>query len=134
MVFDLSTKSFKYTLKCVKPYYTPSYERIATYGNESNYVALDVYGDVKVFYKDEMYERASEMPDELLDKFKKANYMIDDDFYVANNNWFAYVHVLNGVIQPNDIVCENDLSEMSAQQLKEDMEELWSYFNMKGGS
>ena len=74
------------------------------------------------------------MPDELLDKFKKANYMNDDDFYVANNNWFSYVHVLNGVIQPNDIVCEDYLSEMSAQQLKEDMEELWNYFNMRGGS
>ena len=131
---DNTFEIYKDLSECQDSMLFDCYERIATYGNESNYVALDVYGDVKVFYKDEMYERASEMPDELLDKFKKANYMNDDDFYVANNNWFAYVHVLNGVIQPNDIVCEDYLSEMSAQQLKEDMEELWSYFNMKGGS
>ena len=131
---DNTFEIYKDLSECQDSMLFDSYERIAKYGNDSNYVALDVYGDVKVFYKDEMYKRASEMPQELLDKFKNTNYMNDSDIYIGNNNWFDYIYVLNGVIQPNDIVCENDLSVMSAQQLKEDMEELWHYFNSKGGS
>lgn len=131
---DNTFEIYKDLSECQDSMLFDSYERIAKYGKDSNYVALDVYGDVRVFYKDEMYRRASEMPKELLGKFRNGNYMNDSDIEVCNNNWFDYVHVLNNVIQPNDIVCEDDLTSMSAQQLKEDMEELWHYFNSKGGS
>ena len=121
---DNTFEIYKDLSECQDSMLFDSYERIAKYGNESNYVALDVYGDVRVFYKDEMYRRASEMPQELLDEFKNGTYMNNPDIEVCNNNWFDYIHVLDNVIQPNDIVCEDDLPSMSAQQLKEDMEEL----------
>ena len=131
---DNTFEIYKDLSECQDSMLFDSYERIATYGNDGNYVALQVSGYVNVYYKDDRYHLASEMPKELLDEFKNGTYMNNPDIEVCNNNWFDYIHVLDNVIQPNDIVCENDLPSMSAQQLKEDMEELWKYFNSRGGS
>ena len=104
-------------------------ERIATYGTDDNYVALDVYGDVSVLYEDDSYNRASEMPEELLERFRTGTAYNYDKLEIKMNNWFAYVHVINGNIDPDDIVCETDISVLSESELQEDMKEVWEYFN-----
>ena len=70
-----------------------------------------------------------EMPEELLDRFRTGTAYNDDKLEIKMNNWFAYVHVLNGNIDPDDIVCESDISVLSESELQEDMKEVWEYFN-----
>lgn len=125
MTFELYHK----LSECTDSMLFDCYERIATFGTDDNYVALDVYWDVSVLYEDESYNRASEMPEELLDRFRTGTAYNDDKLEIRMNNWFAYVHVLNGNIDPDDIVCESDISVLSESELQEDMKEVWEYFN-----
>lgn len=125
MTFELYHK----LSECTDSMLFDCYERIATFGTDDNYVALDVYGDVSVLYEDESYNRASEMPEELLDRFRTGTAYNDDKLEIKMNNWFAYVHVLNGNIDPDDIACESDISVLSESELQEDMKEVWEYFN-----
>lgn len=106
-------------------------ERIAIYGTDDNYVALDVYGDVRVEYGEDIYCRASEFPPKLIRLFKEGKANSEHGVYVGYNNWFDYVHVLNGCIMSDDVVCESDISKMTKAELKEEMKEMYEYFNQE---
>lgn len=104
-------------------------ERIAKYGTDDNYVLLTVYGEVRVEYKGEYYYRVTDMPQDLVDMFENGRAYDSDYVYIGNNNWFDYVHIVNGEVQHNDIVCESDISKMTKEELKAEMLEMYKYFN-----
>lgn len=103
--------------------------RIATYGTDDNYVAIDVSGDVYVEYNGDCYHSASEMPSELIKLFKTGKAYETNEVYIGYYNWFDYVHVLNGCIMPDDTVCESDISKMTKEDLKAEMQDMYNYFN-----
>lgn len=115
--------------KCKDSMLFDSHESIATYGTDDNYISLDVYGEVNVYYKDELYYRASEMPDELLEHFRNGTADCNEEIYIQNNNWFAYVHVVNNITDYNDFLCESAISKMTELELLAEMQEVWDYFN-----
>lgn len=51
-------------------------------------VSVRVCGEVRVDYKDDRYAAASEMPDELLAKFRDGSAYDDPDVNIIDNNWF----------------------------------------------
>lgn len=72
---------------------------IAEYHNDETniHLSLQVCGEVKIEYKDSIYEGASEFPQELTDLIRNGYYdeegmhhSFEDnpDVYVCNNNWF----------------------------------------------
>ena len=104
-------------------------ERIAKYGTDDNYVLLTVYGEVRVEYKGKYYYRATDMPQALVDMFENGRAYDSDYVYIGESNWFDYVHVLNGQIMAEDIACESDIAEMTKEELKAEMSEMYKYFN-----
>ena len=102
--------------------------QIATYGTDDDYVSLEVCGEVRVFHKNSRYGSASEMPNELL-AILAGDYWENNEVEVVDNNWFDYVHILEGKVQHNDLVCKTDLSKLSPNDLKQEMEEVLNWFH-----
>lgn len=119
---------FKKLSDCKDSLLFDSGEQIATYGTKDTYVSLEVYGEVKVIYKNQVYHSACEMPPELLEIFKSGDYGDDSNVEVLDNNWFDYVYVKNGQPQSNDYVCESDISSMLESELETEMAEYLRYF------
>lgn len=94
-------------------------------------VDLRIVGEVAVTYKDEVYHRPSEFPDELRSLIEENpnQWMTDDDVYVGLNNWFEYIFDTEGH------VLEDDLSKMNSNDVLDDMKELakWYFDGEKGG-
>ena len=103
--------------------------QIAIYVTKDNYVSLEVYGDVALEYKDEIYHSVDEMPKELISMIKAGKVWDCEEVCIKSNNWFEYVHVLNNVVQPDDYVCEEDISKMTADELKVTLQTVWTYYN-----
>ena len=120
---------YKSLKECIDSMLFDSGVRIAIYGTDDNYVAIDVYGDVHVEYNGDCYYSASEVPPELIKLFKTGKAYEINDVYIGYSNWFDYVHVLNGCIMPDDTVCESDLSKMTKEDLKAEMQDMYNYFN-----
>lgn len=104
--------------------------QIATYGTPDNYVSLEVMGDVKVDYNGNRYRYATEMPEELLEKFK-VDYWNDEDIEIIDNNWFEYIHVLNGIriIQEESVTFDDALYQYTEEDLEEALREVYEWFN-----
>jgi hypothetical protein len=51
-------------------------------------VSVRVCGEVRVDYKDSRYASASQMPEELLAKFRDGSAYCDPDVNIIDNNWF----------------------------------------------
>ena len=81
-------------------------------------VAIKAQGHVKVYYKDELYKHANQMPQELIEKFKDGSVLYDDDCYITENNWWETLWGFNGhsdgevfEIIPCDFEDEQDIRE-----------------------
>ena len=99
-----------------------------TYGDEHLEISLKVCGEVAVTYKDEIFHRPSDFPDELIQIIKEHPYDWDiyapsgegnDDFecyiYVSMNNWFEYLFDGDGDVY------EEDLAEATPGMILDDM-------------
>ena len=51
-------------------------------------ISVRVCGDVRVTYKDNLYKASSQMPEELLEKFRDSSAYEDPDVTIIDNNWF----------------------------------------------
>lgn len=51
-------------------------------------ILLEVYGEVEVYYKDEAFYSASDMPDELLKLFHDGSAYNHPDVSIVESNWF----------------------------------------------
>lgn len=125
-------KSFKLFVpleKCVDSMLFDSGEVIAIMELDDTYsVCIEVMGEVRVTYKDELYTKASDMPDELLAKFRDLSAYEDNDIYIGNNNWFDIIFKKNGVIDPDDDVA--DIEGLSEDELKELMYDALMHYRM----
>ena len=65
-------------------------------GDNQYNISVIAEGDVRVFYKDNCYRCASQMPDELLDKFESGAINDDPDYYCDMNNWWEVEVYKNG--------------------------------------
>ena len=118
-------------------------EEIATgvfsYGDDELEVTLQVSGEVAVTFKDEVYHRPSDFPEELVQLIKEHPYdwdvcappeEEDDEYecyvYVGLNNWFEYIFDCEGSVY------EDDLAEATPEMILEDMTYLarW-YFELE---
>ena len=61
---------------------------IARLENDKYAVTLEVRGEVRVVFDDEVYKSVSQMPDELVQLFHDGKAYDDERVYVDMNNWF----------------------------------------------
>ena len=101
---------------------------------------LKVCGEVSVTFKDVVYHKPSEFPDELVDCIKahpnnwdvyspsgEGNDESEGDIYVGLNNWFEYIWTNNNTGMTDSIVCEQDISKMNASDIFKEMLEVAQY-------
>lgn len=88
-------------------------------------VDLRISGEVRVFYKGIPYDRASDFPEELLALIREKPMEWDNekDVEICSNNWFEYIYH-SDAYGDDDIMCEDDISNMSVEELKSEMQEL----------
>lgn len=76
-------------------------------------ITLEVQGDVKVFYKNEMYKCASQMPDELIKIFHDG---YEDPeaigLNVCENNWFEIYIEEDGQCVLSDVACPEGMNNI----------------------
>lgn len=90
------------------------------YGNWSCYV--DITGEKRVYYKDDIYKYANDYPEELIEAFKNGTADNNEDIYISENNWFDIVVYKDGEYIADDVV-GYDISKYDKKQLKEMMKE-----------
>lgn len=103
---------------------------IATYGTKNDYVKIDVCGDIDVTDENTgiNYRWPSRMPPEILEQFENGTAYENEKLRIDSNNWFAYVHVKDGITDDNDFVCEDEISTWTPGMLRTKMEELAEYY------
>ena len=75
-------------------------------------VILETQGKVTVVYKDELYCKASDMPEELLKLFHEGGFSPNnEDVCVNENNWFELIIIENGKIVESMVVDAENISE-----------------------
>lgn len=63
--------------------------QICTLGNSDYLVSLEVHGEVRVTFNDEVFRTPSDFPDELKALIREnEDWQFADNVYVGNNNWF----------------------------------------------
>lgn len=86
-------------------------------------VSLEVRGDVRVLFGEYVYTNPLEFPDELKTLIKSDKHWdTNEKVYVSLNNWFEYI-----ITTPNGsdgVVCEDDISKFTVEQLKQKMTEV----------
>lgn len=98
---------------------------IATYEEYGRKVVIEVQGHVLVYFKGERYFHWSDFPEELQGIFKNGTAYEDEQVVIQNNNWFDIFLIED---ENNDDVYERDLSKITEQDLKQDMQEWLDYF------
>ena len=93
--------------------------RIKAVSDSSNHddtdilITLEVQGHVKVFYKDDMYKCASQMPDELIKIFHDG---YEDPeaigLNVCENNWFEIYIEEGGQCVLSDVACPEGMNDI----------------------
>ena len=63
-------------------------QEVITHKYKGYDVSVRVCGEVRVNYKDSRYASASQMPEELLAKFRDGSAYDDPDVNIIDNNWF----------------------------------------------
>lgn len=82
-------------------------------------VKLVVNGEICIEYLDRIYENSSEFPAGLVEIIKNVEYWeCHKDLYVFKHNWFEYIFAVNDRDFEKGIMFENNLSQLSVEQLK----------------
>ena len=96
----------------------------ATVSSESGDVdiLIQARGSVKVYYKDEMFKCASQMPQELIDKFKDDSAWDDDDCEIIDSNWWELFWDYSGntdCFENAEVFNANPMDFKNEQEIKE---------------
>ena len=92
--------------------------QICSYGTEDNYVQVIIRGYVTVYYKDERYSHASEMPDELVRMFRTGKaYKHPYEVTINENNWYEIEWIKDGECVHGDVF------EIGTPATKKELEE-----------
>ena len=85
-------------------------------------ILIQARGSVKVYYKDEMFKCASQMPQELIDKFKDDSAWDDDDCEIIDSNWWELFWDYNGntdCFENAEVFNANPMDFKNEQEIKE---------------
>lgn len=63
-------------------------ETIAILDVDKYRVTIEVYGDKRIIFKNQVYKSAYNYPDELKEIIKRGNYFNNNDIEIIDNNWF----------------------------------------------
>lgn len=88
---------------------------IATLSFGDSEASIMVCGEVRVTFKDELYRKPSEFPEELKEIIRAGHVFDHEDVYVGNNNWFAIQFRDGTEWDPNDDVV--DVEGLSKQEI-----------------
>ena len=88
---------------------------IATLSFGDSEAAILVCGEVRVTYKDELYRKPSEFPEELKEIIRAGHVFDHEDVYIGNNNWFAIQFRDGTEWDSNDVVV--DVEGLSKQEV-----------------
>lgn len=81
--------------KCINAMLLDSDQEVATYeltdADGGGEVSVQVLGKVWVKFNDSYYDKASQMPDELLEIISSGELWDDERVYVSENNWFEAI-------------------------------------------
>ncbi|MBR0491789.1 MAG: hypothetical protein IJJ82_07105 [Clostridia bacterium] len=89
-------------------------------------VTIEIIGDKRIIFDDEVYKSACNYPEELINILKQSDYFDNDRIEIIDNNWFEIDiyerDSINNVYELiDDDVLEIDISAMSEGSLKEYM-------------
>lgn len=91
-------------------------------------VSLDVRGEVRVVYKEQVYKDITQFPQELVDIIKSGKLWNNEDVFVDMNNWFEFMLIKDNQTY-DGIVCEKNLNEMTNGELMDYMVEILNNMN-----
>ena len=89
-------------------------------------VTIEIIGDKRIIFDDEVYKSAYDYPEELVEILKEGDYSDNDRIEIIDNNWFEIDiyerDSINNVYELiDDDVLEVDISAMNEGSLKEYM-------------
>lgn len=91
---------------------------VATVKTPENYIcSLEVVGEVKVCYQDEIYKSFSQMPEKLKEKFVDGSVWQDENIVIDNNNWFEIKYAGDGAVLECEVSSVNNLYEVMADYI-----------------
>ena len=99
------------------------YETIAELETKEYTVTIEVFGDIRLYYKGRLYKSAAKYPEELIRLLKSDKAYENQDLEICNNNWFEIdIYELTENNQKelvNDEVLYNiDISKITKDELK----------------
>lgn len=102
-------------------------ETIATLEYKNFLIVIDVTGEKKIYFNDEVYTQAFDYPDELIENIKNGHiYDYQEDCYLEDNNWFDVV-IFKNKCYIYDEVFEEDLCQLTPEKLKKIMIDYLDY-------
>lgn len=100
-------------------------ETIARLETEEYAVTIEVIGDIRIFYRDNLYKCSANFPNELKEIIKNGKVLEHSEVEIIDNNWFeidVYERNKNDEYELiYDEVFEEDVSTMDKDKLKEYM-------------
>lgn len=116
-----------YDSMCFDSGFTAIYAKVLD-GTDEYELELRATGHVKVFWEDNMYKCASQMPEELLRLFRDEgiNAALGNEVDIVENNWWETFIYKNGVYQdstffegnPNDFQSEEEIEQWVLDELE----------------
>lgn len=103
--------------------YTPADKKIK--------ITIEVRGEVRIIYNDEVYTKPSDFPQEVKEIIQNGDLWNTDEIYVGNNNWFElFFWDEEGNFLDSDVV---DIEGMSPEELCDYCEEVLINFRKDRG-
>ena len=94
-------------------------------------ITIEVRGEVRITYNDEVYTKPSEFPQEIKEIIKNGDLWNTDEVYVGNNNWFElFFWDEEGNFLDSDVV---DIEGMTPEELCDYCEEVLINFRKDRG-
>ena len=100
-------------------------QEVISFKHKGYDVSVRICGEVRVEYENTRYESASEMPDELIQKFRDGSAYDDPDVEIIDNNWFeVFIDKDGGWTGYSDVIdLEGDTEEDIISGLKDMVDE-----------
>lgn len=114
-------------------------ETIAILKTEKYQVTIEVIGDIRIFFKDNLYKCPGNFPNELKEIINAGKVLEHNEIEIINNNWFEIDVYEKSSQNENeyeliyDDVLEEDISIMASDDLKKYMiNHLKDYLEIEG--
>ena len=95
-------------------------ETIATLTTNKYRVTIEVVGDKRIIFENQVYKSANKYPDKLIEIIKSGNFLDNDEIEIVDNNWFE-IDIYESDTIVNDEVLEINIHTMTKEDLKQYM-------------